>query len=836
MILLIQNKVRNAVKILSLISLSISLLVLLGWAFDITVLKTIVPGYISMKVNTALGLGFMALALLLMKFPKSKIREAVMYSSAAIVFAIGLLTLLQYLTGANFGIDEFFFKDPVSAGAMIPAGRLAPITAVNFILMSLGLTMSIRKVWMRTAQFLIFVAFLISFQALVSYLLGTTDSFGAAFYTRMALHTAFLFSFLSIGMLLARPQDGLMEVLGSPLSAGAVSRKLMIAAMLVPPVVAWIQVQGQNMKFYDADFGTLLKIMGNIVFLLVVIWRVCLELKGSEESRIEAQRALQISNSDLEKKVFERTQAFQESEAQVRAILNSALDAIIGMDSEGMINEWNPRAESMFGWKKEEVLGRKLSSIIVPEAFREAHDKGLARFFKTKTSKILNQNLELVAIRKDQTEFPIELSVSAIPLTNGFVFTAFISDISKRKDDEAQMKKLNLELEMKVQEAKQASELKSFFLANMSHEIRTPINGVIGMTGLVLDTNLNSNQREYCEIIKASANSLLYIVNDILDLSKIEAGKLELEKIDFEITSVLGDLHRSMVHTAQAKDLSLTFDIPKSLTVNVNGDPGRLRQIFLNLISNAIKFTEKGSVHVSGKVSEETSESIHLQFEVQDSGIGISAETLPRLFQPFSQADQSTTRRFGGTGLGLSICQHMVEMMGGQIGVRSVLNQGTTFWFTVQLEKSRNAVIQTKKERDVRSSNFKGRVLVVEDNPVNQKVARAVLEKLGHQVTVAGNGVEALKSLDQNPFDLVLMDCQMPEMDGFEATSLIRMNGTVCNRKDIPIIAMTANAISGDREKCLAAGMDDYISKPVQVDKLEKMVSDWLRRDKVRSA
>jgi two-component system, sensor histidine kinase len=320
----------------------------------------------------------------------------------------------------------------------------------------------------------------------------------------------------------------------------------------------------------------------------------------------------------------------------------------------------------------------------------------------------------------------------------------------------------------------------------------------------------------------------LYIVNDILDLSKIEAGKLDLEHIDFEIMSVLGDLHRTMVHLANAKGLELSLNIPKDLVMNVVGDPGRLRQILLNLLSNAMKFTQKGKIEISGRLVEEKNDQVKVYFEVSDSGIGIPEKVIPLLFQPFSQGDTSTTRKFGGTGLGLSICQHLVQMMNGEIGVKSQVGHGSKFWFTLEFKKASKNQISVHAGSQPIKAKFRGRILVVEDNAVNQKVAIAMLERLGHRADLAGSGKEAINLLDQAPYDLILMDCQMPEMDGFEATQLIRANGSRKNPKDIPIVAMTANAIAGDREKCIRAGMNDYISKPVNFDKLDKTLQQWL--------
>jgi len=814
-------------KIAIVLTLICGSLVLFGWAFSIQTFKSILPGFITMKANTAVGLMCLAGALACSLSSRPRIR-LFSFLFLTLTFLIGLLTLSQYFFNIDLGIDELLFSDPLPPGARFPPGRLAPITAITFMIMSVGLLLvETKKKFFVCSQALIFVAFLISFQALVGYVLGLTYSFGSAFYTQMALHTAALFILLSLGVLYSQKNHGFVSLISGSTIAGQTGRRLIAAAILIPPTVTWAYEEGHHFGLYDADMGLLVRVMANVIVFLVIVWNATSILNKSEAAQKEAEAKLRESNLLLEQKVLDRTADLRQSEGRMRAILDSALDAIVGMDSKGLVNEWNPRAEVMFGWKKEEVIGKRMSDVIMPAEFRPMHEAGVKRFVETGESRILNRNIEVPSIRKDGTVFPIELSISATGSNQNYNFTAFIGDITQRKQDEEKLKQLNIELEKKAAEANQASELKSFFLANMSHEIRTPINGVIGMAGLALDTELNTKQREYLEIIRSSADSLLGIVNDILDLSKIESGKMELERIDFELASLIRDVRRSMQFFAEKKNLRLSLDLAPQLTSNVIGDSGRLRQIFLNLISNAIKFTEQGEIIIKGEMLSETPEHFQFRFEVQDSGIGVSKEKLDKLFRPFSQADGSTSRKFGGTGLGLSICRHLVGMMGGEIDVKSELDQGSIFWFTIRLEKSKIAVISQSDKHEVPvGPRILGHVLVVEDNPVNQKVALGMIQKLGHRVEVVGNGKEALEALTRGPYNLVLMDCHMPEMDGFEATRNIRHGKA--GRIDVPVIAMTANALSGDREKCLEAGMNDYISKPVSLTSLDKMIQKWL--------
>ncbi|TAN44107.1 MAG: PAS domain S-box protein [Nitrospirae bacterium] len=518
--------------------------------------------------------------------------------------------------------------------------------------------------------------------------------------------------------------------------------------------------------------------------------------------------------------------ALKDREAKLSTILNTTVEAIITINEDRIIESFNQAASKLFGYGPLEAIGRNVN-MLMPEPYYSQHEMFVKNYLKTGEKKLIGIGIEAHARHKDGRVFPISLAVSEVPLADRRIFTGIIKDITERKRFEEEIKAAK-------EAAEAANRAKSEFLANMSHEIRTPMNAVIGLSHLALMTDLNPKQLDYLTKIEMSAQALLGIINDILDFSKIEAGRLVIESVIFNIDDILEQAINLMSVGAKEKglkiELSLSPDVPRLLV----GDPMRLRQVLINLISNAVKFTEQGLVLISVEAAAEGSqETIILSFGIRDTGIGLTEEQRSSLFNMFTQADSSTTRRYGGTGLGLSISKKLVEMMGGSISVDSEYGKGSLFSFTARFGRVKDEDIKISEARSTGAAEqlsvLQGsRVLLAEDHLINRQVALEILKNAGVTVDVASNGRNAVEmALSGETYDAVLMDIQMPEMDGYEATRRIREKKTA---EELPIIAMTAHAFAEERERCLSAGMNAHIAKPIDLNVLYETLSRWIHK------
>ena len=650
--------------------------------------------------------------------------------------------------------------------------------------------------------------------------------------------------------------------------------------------------------------------------------------------------------------------ALEESNARLKAILETAVEGILTTRADGRIETANSAAHRIFSFPPGDLVGRNLADLLAPEE-REAHARRMQEMAGPESRPPAGMSREVTAVRRSGEAFPLDISIAEVRTQDGPLFSAILRDLSERKHAEADLREAK-------DKAEAGQRIKMEFLATMSHEIRTPMNGVIGMAGLLLDTKLDEEQRSYAGTIRDSAESLLTIINDILDFSKIDAGKLTLEMGEFELVPLVESVVEILAPRTVAKGVELVSFVPPPLRGRLRGDSARLRQILLNLAGNAIKFTDSGSVSILLFEAATEDNRVQVRFEVRDTGIGIAEANQARLFSMFSQVDSTPARRHGGTGLGLAICKRLAELMGGAIGVDTTPGRGSVFWFTVPLERTasvpadpalrwsgrrvmvvddmavnREVLVRqlaafgivaeatatadealatlTAAEADgkpfdaaildhrmpvvtgpdlagriratpaltslrlaLASSQYgepvsadlvnavlskpvrldplraclaqllggdtgaveasqappvataaatptrRCRILVAEDNPVNQQLALALLRRAGHVAEAVASGTEAVAAVRAIPYDMVLMDVQMPEMDGLEATRAIRrLPGTSAR---IPIIAMTANAMRGDDALCYAAGMDDYLAKPVDAERLLATVSRWAGR------
>jgi PAS domain S-box-containing protein len=515
------------------------------------------------------------------------------------------------------------------------------------------------------------------------------------------------------------------------------------------------------------------------------------------------------------RRMLRQTREFESEKQKFQTLFETNTDAVVILDDKGFI-DCNPATLSLFGMDSVDAfLATPIPHLGTPLQANGLTSMDHAMRAIDEARRSGHAEMEWQGLRKDGSVFPAEIALHAMQLEGKPVIQAIMRDVSERRAAEAAK-------EAAREAALQMARAKTEFVAKVSHEIRTPMHGILGMSGLLLKTKLDGQQREYISTLRTSAESLLTIISDILDFSKIEAGKLSIEQIAFSPETLVQGVVSLFKARALEKNLQLKLVFPDPPPAALLGDPTRIRQILLNLVDNAIKFTHQGEVELR-VTFEPVNHEIGCRFAVKDNGIGMNSETQARLFQAFSQADSSTTRRYGGTGLGLAVSSQLAGLMGGRITVESTPAKGSCFTLFLLLPPATLPLAELADQPEFR---LQGRILVVEDHPVNQKVLAHQLHEMGLQYTVASSGAQALDLLAKEDFDLVLMDCQMPVMDGYETTRRIRLLPTDARR--IPVIALTANAGSDFREVCIAAGGNDYLSKPYTEAALAALLTQWL--------
>lgn len=944
-----------------------------GWGLGFTAVRTVIHGAEVVKSETA-GAFLAAVPAFWLLRPGSRgaTRTALGYACAALVLAAGAVNLWDYFTHSLPASRAVF-----EGKTVFPTNSANVRSAETGVLLVFGgIALAARRIRLRQwspYKTLALIPVTVGLYGLVNYFFPDSLTYSTGAFTSIALGTALCSTLLGIGLVLAPTGHTADQPLASAAPAGVQGRRLLAGATAVSVLLGVFAAQADRLGVPVDMQGVIIAVTAQLL-LWVLIYRFVGALERSSREHRSAEHAIETGKEEMRR---------LERESQM--IVDSAPDSFVQIDADGRVTRWNTRSAEIFGWSQEEAMGQKLTDLFIPPDYHEPHRAML----RGDDPFILGRRVEVPAVHKDGHLLDLEVEVWRLEEGDTHSFNAFATDITRRKE-------LEQALVAARDEALNAAQAKSRFLATMSHEIRTPMNGVIGLTDLLLETTLTQAQHRYATGIQTAGNALLSVINDILDYSKLDAGHITIDDTTFDPGRLIDEVTDVFANTAASRGLELIGNTDPTLPGRLRGDPTRLRQILLNLTSNALKFTRHGEVIVRithDSTHDITHDSTHdmahggthdqpangrpgdevvpVRFEVTDTGIGIAPEQRDRLFQPFAQADTATTRDFGGTGLGLSICHRLTEAMGGRIGVESSPGAGSTFWCVIPLRRTAEeaitrpppalndlrvlivddnesnrlvlaeqlrawhlrptpldggqgalqalrtatdqrtpydlAIIDMMMPRmngvelgrrittdprirplhlilltssddpeptEAANAGFaatltkpvhrsalydrladvmtpeadrlrptprppprpapepdpaqaaKGRVLVVEDNEINQAVAAGFLTRKGYTADIAADGRHALDKIARTGYDAILMDCQMPIMDGYEATTELRKREGFAHHT--PVIAMTADALTDNRDRCIAAGMDDFIPKPISQDTLASTLERWI--------
>ena len=936
-------QVRGPLVIINVSVVFIASIVLLGWMFDATLFKSLLPSFSPMNPLTAMLFFIFGIAVMLLNTKSNRKLYSVGRYLAALATLLVIIRLVGFVEGFDVEIDRFFFHERLDGSRMVFS------TTICFLFIGLGLlTIDMTNIRIVPSQIFTTIVFSFCFFITMGYVSSsdTLDKITVA-QIPMAIHTACSFMLLSIAILMSRHQNGFMRVVMQKTIGSSIFRILLYIFAIVPLIVALIRYADQKSIIPKTEFQTPIIIISTVSFTFFMIWMIVRKFNRIDDKR----RAAYVELKHLKN-------VLTENETKYRNLVNNAGVMMYTVTLDGLVTFASDKCLEITGYTPEEFTGMRYTQCVTKEhvsilkdthrqqieaaqlessnefcistkngdtkwigqttvlLFQDGNPSGFQCIAKDiaetkhmqavlkKYEAMLVQNQErLQAILDNATSLIYIKDLEGKYLLTNKKFKAFyditddkelgstdfdfadVEQAQRFKDTDVQVLQtvMPVELEEVIQTikgrftmlivkfplidaggevygisgiatditdmanyreklilarkaAEDAKKMQEQFLANMSHEIRTPMNGIQGMTSLLLETELNDEQKDYAKTIKKSSDNLIVIINDILDFSKMTAGKLAIERIDFNIFELLEDIKAAFQHEVMSKGLLLHIQTSKNVPDIVNGDPYRLNQILVNLVGNAIKFTQTGSITINIFAVENSLTTKDLHFEVMDTGIGIQPDKLHDIFESFTQASIETSRKYGGTGLGLAITKQLVELQNGTITVSSYINLGTTFEFyipyniPVQDSKQILAVEELKNY----STIFKGKkFLVAEDNEINQKVIRQVITKASGSVQIANNGLEAINILKvKTDFDIIIMDLQMPEMDGYAATRYIRN----VLKLSIPIVAMTASALKDEKFKCLEMGMDDYLTKPFNISFVYKRISQLLQSTLVLKA